>query len=466
MIRKTMTLLTLASLLASCGPDFAVPGAKKNPSAGGAATDLSKLSQFGKATASDITVGPDGTIHAVFIEEHTTHHRQQLFYRASTDDGATWSDPENLSDFEREDSVGTINIEVDGEGRVYAVGWYAAGNSWSGAYANFGNSDLHNGTLVYRVLDGAGWSDPVIIGEQDQSYSWFTSVDPTGKVHVLWVENMVPEETLPSASRIVQSSLEGASLGERQVRWEPKGTQQYGMTYLDRYQDLRGYVDAEGLPHWIASRRTAADTSGARTFIYSNGEKETELFLESRFGGANFLIYPPNLIVDANGGEHIITLDLGADKPAVIDIPLAKGARPTVVRETASADGTVMTFQAVAGPEGRAMAFVGLTESRDLSDDADLHLVTFDGVKWGKSVNLTGNGARAKASSTQTGLGSSISTSSVFLPRYGAGAFGPDGTSHLLIVNDEKGTFSSDRAAGLVSYGGSVTESNVFYLQP
>ena len=71
----------------------------------GARTATVKLSTFGLTQYRSIAAA-DGTLHALYTDAKTYGKPHYVYYRASTDDGTTWSVPKNLSDNESGAGVG------------------------------------------------------------------------------------------------------------------------------------------------------------------------------------------------------------------------------------------------------------------------------------------------------------------------------------------------------------------------
>lgn len=63
----------------------------------GKGMDGVKLSQHDLEIGSpSVAVGPDGSIHAAFVEKHTTTHAYAAYHRSSSDGGQTWTEAKNL----------------------------------------------------------------------------------------------------------------------------------------------------------------------------------------------------------------------------------------------------------------------------------------------------------------------------------------------------------------------------------
>jgi hypothetical protein len=453
--RRSLALAPVAVLttwLAAC--DVPPQPNPQVPDAGPA--ELNKLSEHGATAVSDIVRAPDGTLHALYLEEHSTHHRHQVYHRASTDGGRSWSTIQNLTEDAPEARAGMVRLAVDGQGRVYAFYWLHP--SWASAAAgvNIGGSELEKGTLTYKVFEGGGWSDAMVVGRENQTYSWFPATDPTGQLHVLWVENSTDGQYDFKAGRIMQASVNGGAVADAQqlheaslVPYSP-GSE---VVYQDSFQGLRGYVDATGTAHWIASRKPHDGIAEKREIVYSAGDEPTALFPESRFDGVYlFLRQPPQLIRDAKGQDHVLLIDGGGERPAVKDFAVPGGQVAAVLSQATDPKGRVLSFQATAGADGKALAFVGLNDTGATGAE-DMFLVRFDGRQWGAPSNVTQNEARAARQNRVTG--DTVLALTRFVPRFGAGILGPDGKASLVLVNDELTSMK----------GGTASEAHAYYVQ-
>jgi hypothetical protein len=454
-MRPTRRLLTVlpfvlgTALLAACNlPDVPTPDA--------APAEMTKLSEHGASAASDIAVAPDGTLHALYLEEHSVHHRYQVYHRASTDGGKSWTEIRNLTEDEPERRAGMVRLAVDGQGQVYAFYWLHP--TWASAAAgvNIGGSELEKGTLTYKVFNGGGWSDAVVVGQADRTYSWFPSVDSNGQLHVLWVEDSLEAKFQYHAGRIKQASVTGGAVGgERQLYEAPLVPFSPGseVIYQDSFQGLRGYVDAAGTAHWIASRKDHAEPTEKRQIVYSAGGEPAPVFSESRFNGVYFFLrQPPQLFADALGKDHLLLIDRAGERPAVKDFSLPEAEVTAIVSQATEAKGQVLSFQASAGSAGKAMAFVGLTET-GATNAEDMYLVRFDGQAWGQPNNLTQNEARAARQNRVAG--DKVFAVTRYIPRFGAGVLGADGKANMLLINEEVTSLG----------GGQASDAHTFFAQ-
>jgi hypothetical protein len=458
--------IVIALALPACGPNATTPGA-----GGGGGTPpagLTKVSELGQAAYADLAVGADGVLHAIYREEHPTSHRHQIYYRASTDGGATWSAPLNLGESDPVRHVGFLRAAVDGDGRVYAVWW--AGKTASGAVSNVGGSMLEEGTLVYRVLEGGAWSPMVQVGEADGTYSWFPSVDPAGRLHLVWLEDAA-EGSEESASIVRRAAVVGEAVEPPETVFEAPAVPHRSAASLvvrDRYEAMRGFVDADGKAHWTAVKRFANDQPSAPSLVHFDGARERELVPLAEIQGPAALQYPPQLLRDARGRDHVVYVDPAGERPRLLDQVLTGGDTVAIVRPTTGAGGQIAGFQAIAGPAGKALAFVALKDEQAAAA-FDMHLVAFDGAAWGGSTNLTGNAARQGGGSNTTGLGGSVGALVQYAPRFATGAFGPDGRANVLLVNDERTSFqreATDAWGESTAFGGQAVDSWVFYVKP
>ena len=454
--------LGLAALaVAACAPATPAAGG-----ATGASTNLTRLSTNKQATYADLAIAVDGTYHAVFRDVNPSSKRHQLYYRASKDAGATWSEPLNLSDAERDREVGFTRLVIDGAGRVYALWWHAL--SREAAASNVAGAATDPGTLVYRVLDGGAWSPTVPIGKEQGTYAWFPALDAAGRVTAVWVEGLPDAGATDQASRVMQASLTGATLGARvEIRRGQAVPHQDSPSLLqyDRYEALRGYVDAAGKAHWSAMKIPAAGTASDRVLVTWDGAQETELGRMDRYGKVALVQHPPQLFVDAAGREHVAVLDLAGDKPALVDRPVGTSDAPTPIRAAQGVGGSVEGFQLSVASAGRAAAFVALREAAS-DKAADLYVVTFDGKQWQPPVNLTGNAARESSAVATTAPGTALASLTRYVPRFGAGAFATDGKLRVLMVNAEYTMFGDySTNANRVSMTGASDDAFLYFAK-
>lgn len=438
-----------------------------NPSlvdASGKPLDLAKLSQFDTAKWSSMAIGADGTLHAVFTETPKGGHAG-VYYRASTNGGATWSAPVNLMDADRSHDAGVARLVVDGAGRVYALWKVMPDGSGPGSDSLSGGAQ--GAPLRLRVLNGGTWSDPVQVDANKQVRSWFATVDPAGQVHVVWSENLVADTGYQTifAARVMQTQLTGTTVAaaKQLIQATPSNADaRPDLWYLASYLGLRGYVDAQGTAHFSAYKiEPRGDEQDANEIVW-NGTAESPQF---RYG--DYAIFtgpyynPPELVRDDAGTEHLLVQDAHGDRKGVLDFAVGSKT-PTVVRQAKDATGDVKTMQVIAGPQGRLAALVTL---RDASkSDYDLFVSRYDGGRWNEGVNVTNNAVRG----TFKTFKDSTQVSTTYEPSFGAGAFGAGGQLNLVLVNDERASISTNEATvygDTYKQGAIVANPNVYFVK-
>jgi len=122
-----------------------------------------------------------GNIHAVYCYRWNPSpiDSSEVFHVFSTDNGLTWSEPENVS---RTDSFISVepNLAIDSHDRLHCV--------WKQYYDDTSTISVDY-DLYYAQNDGSGWTDAVNISNQhlgaDACYSSMV-VDSRDYVHVVW----------------------------------------------------------------------------------------------------------------------------------------------------------------------------------------------------------------------------------------------------------------------------------------
>ncbi|MFP5503749.1 MAG: sialidase family protein, partial [Candidatus Sericytochromatia bacterium] len=279
-----VTLLLLGAL-AFAGCDEVVPNLPQTPD-GGAVQDgdgrpltFPQLSSQKEAQFASMVVGADGTLHAIYQDKNQQHFRPQVYHRASTDGGATWSEEINLLEDDPTSQAGFVRAAVDGQGRVYAF--------WK-TYKGFDIVEASGGsvgTVAYRALVNGQWSPITTVGTIDQVMGWFADTAPDGTLHLVWSETMPREGGgfTPDwqAGRIKQATLSGATVGEARVVFEapPQRVGESPVVNYDGYRGLEGYVDAAGTAHFVALKTVTTAEVGAPSdlvdVVHFDGANET-----------------------------------------------------------------------------------------------------------------------------------------------------------------------------------------------
>jgi hypothetical protein len=377
--------------------------------------------------AADVALTPDNALHAVYSERNQATGAFLLYHRVSRDGGANWSDRTDLSGFDRETGAGYHRLLVDGAGRLYVVWKRLRGIDRL-------NGDA-KGTLTYRVLEGGAgaWSKPVTVGGADHAFGWFATVDPAGRAHLVWIEDvMTASDYWPGAAAamlFLRSELSGATASPPAKVWNDRPAVANGMIAVDCYRAPRGYVDAGGGVRLVAEKVPCKDYNNPLVVLI-DGRSERPLFKASRFGPGNsssthFGDGPVELFRDAAGREHAVVLDLKSPRPALVDLVVGSDEEPTVIRGVAEPRGEVRGFNLVQGRDGRVALLMRMRD-RDADVVTDLWLTRHDGKGWSAPENLTRNDPK-----TGRGFGRGAEIS---IPVWADGTFDGAGRLNLAVV--------------------------------
>jgi hypothetical protein len=116
-----------------------------------------------------IAVDSNNHLHVVWYDD--TPGNKEIFYKQSTDGGATWSAPKRLTwnSGESEDPI----IAIDSNNHIYVV-WH---NSVSGNYEIFYKKSTDS---------GANWSTKRLTWNSGYSYDPAITIDSNNHIHVVW----------------------------------------------------------------------------------------------------------------------------------------------------------------------------------------------------------------------------------------------------------------------------------------
>lgn len=454
-----------------------------------------KLSQYDKAQYCDLCVGADGTIHAVYNESPVNGKPNYLYYRASTDGGATWSEAKNLSDDESGDAASYARIIADGKGRVYAVWKSLKPANWLD-----GPGGAAVGKLYFRCLENGTWSSAKQIGDEKlHMFSWFVAPGPAGAIHVVWSQagrnnGASAADMSYYANLTCHARLDGDRLTDQkdlitpkhiltQAEQEALRAQGKNFTYEETVPrqeglwNLRGYVDAQGVAHFIAEdygiKSGPSDQQTGSRIVHWDGKQLTPVYEFEKHRTYNNFNNPPFLLVDAQGKEHVLRAPEKAEKAAIRDYAIGQGKLIDPVEAIAvkTGQGIISPWQISQLPGGRMAVMATLSEKGGYSaDDAELY-VTFSegGGKWSEPIRVTNVSTQGKFNYKETGAGT-ISTSATYRPIFSAIAMCKDGRPGILMVNNESTLFSVGTAAVtgsgrgvLATSGGRVDSPQVFF---
>ncbi|MFN3432488.1 MAG: sialidase family protein, partial [Candidatus Sericytochromatia bacterium] len=402
-----------------------------------------------------------GTMHLLFLDI-PKGGKPTVFHRTSTDNGATWGTAQRLG--QRDHAAGMPRVAIDGQGRVYAI-WKDMsenGGNWMTAHDH---DSLRGGSyarlLVGAVLTNGTWSDPFPISEAHFAQSWFPSVDPTGKLHVVWTEQIKAPTGYQTQepARVMQATLSGATVEGRKALYtaRPDEPDTYDGTvwHYERLDGIRGYVDAQGAARWVTTRTPSQGEGGDPMVVHWDGTKHVPLFKRDAYGVGNTYHNPPELVVDAAGQAHVIVEDIVGERKGVLDFTVGNPT-PTPIRQVPEASGSLQTFQLARGPGGQLAAMMSMEDRADANTEFELFVSRYENGQWTPGVNITHNAQRGayKEFGTRT---DGVQTSSVFEPIFASGAFDAQGKLNVAMVNMER-IYTNFASTGTV--GGSATTVN------
>ena len=443
-----------------------------------------KISNYDKDIFSpQIGCASDGTIHVAFVERmEAAPYTYFVFHRQSSDGGATWSELKNLSEDMPGINIGTCQLCIDGQDRVFVI-WR------TGLKQDFNVSNTPAGVaqsnLVYRMLDHGKWTKilpvhpPGSAETQDNgSISYSACTDAAGHVQVIY--NTIPDRfDVPKymvvhgqyaqhcpgvqAGLVWQATLDGAAGEPKQlfcVNFHMKpGQGEYGRC-CDGVNAIDAYADATGTPHFIAQYfgEDHRSDAPAEISLFEEGKVTPVLKLPQTW---KFDMNPTKLLVDATGKKHIIAYE-GGEHPSVRDYVVGSNDEPTTLISAKAPKGTIAGFQAFQAAGGKMIVLMQtLDEGRD--DQGDSWVTTSDGGAWSQPICITNNAGREKWFSKDTGVLSGVSGGSRFGPRPGAAAIDKEGHVVVAVINAEVGSYGMSRGGVVYSSGTTATPRLCFY---
>ena len=470
-------LMGLVIPLTGCGKE---KGSTSSGSSGasasassGAPGEMVKLSKYKMSEYCDLAATPNGTLHAIFNDSPDYSKPTYVYYRSSTDGGATWSDAKNLSDDESGHVATFCRLVADGKGRVYAIWKYLERASLiDGPGGNEG------GVFVYRCLDAGNWSKTISLNKSpDWGYSFFAAVDPKGTAHVVWSQ-ISPDVAASKfhagasasiADLVQQVALDGPALGtprglvvpeplKTEAQWKAQGVPYPSYEQLtpkaEGIYNLRGYVDAAGTAHFIGERPKP------QSLVYFDGKALKTVYTYIPYASGNTFNNPATLLVDASGVDHVIRSPEKAETPCVRDYLVGdKLEEPTdVVTIKDAGKGAIFNWQVAQGPKGKMAVLVSLSQTAKASpEDVELYVSYSDGKgKWTEPQVITNNVAAQKF--TSSAIGSQYTT---YNPRFSALIWDANGRPCVIMVNNAY-TNTGLNTVGVTSSGRAVTGSSGF----
>lgn len=467
--------LVAIAILAGCDKsNSSAAGAGGAPATTSKPAELVELSQFGMANGCALAVGADGTIHVIFSDGKEYGKPAFLYYRASTDNGATWSAPITISDDESVLSAGHCRIFVDGSGRVYAIWKYTGLNELLE-----GPNGPANGVLAYRVLDGGAWSKPRVFGDvHEPMTSWFAAMGSDGKVSIVYsrADDAVDWQgrglTAKNANNLDQLTLDGAAepkvthiqiarhvMTEAEQQAAKKAKHDY--TYQDTVPrddglwNLNGYIGDDGRPRFLAEKYPLGGQQ--QSILRYDGNKFALYYEYKKHLGYNSFKCPPALLRGGDGKEHVIRKPEVGENEVIRDYVVENGLpgskTDVITNNSPKAEIDGWWTSPLDGGGIAAMASV----SPDAFGPTDLYVAIFDGHgNWGKSLNVTDNDGRAtffaKAGMTQ---------STSYRPTFAAAATLKGGGIGVIMLNAKK-IISGLDTVGVTSSGRAVTGTSSY----
>ncbi|MGN6370229.1 MAG: hypothetical protein ACTHN5_18385 [Phycisphaerae bacterium] len=444
-----------------------------------------KLSKYDADMRSpQIAVASDGTIHVAYIERmYASPYTFFVFHRSSSDGGKTWSETKNLSEDMPGFNVGTCQLCIDGQDRVFVIWRTGLKEGFSTLTTPAG---LAQNNLVYRMLDHGKWTKILPVHppgssqtQDDGSISFSACTDAAGHVEVIY--NTIPDRFDPEKYAVVsgkyvqhcpgvepglvwQVTLDGSAGKPKQLfclNFRENAAKGKYAKSCDGVNALDLCAGADGGPQFIAQvydeNHRAEENAEIDLFDGGKGTKVLTLPPTWKFNAS-----PPRLLVDAKGKKHIVALYDAGEHPSVRDYVIGSDDEPATLISAKPPKGTVAGFQAFQSAGGKMVVLVQLYD-QGMDDRGDTFVTTSDGGAWSEPICITNNAGREKWWSKNTGALSGVAGGSRFGPRPGAAAI--DKTGHLVIalINAETGSFGVSAGGVVYTSGSSSTPRLYFY---
>ena len=426
-------------------------------SADGAPAAMVKLSTFGQAQYCSIATGPDGTLHAIFTDAKKYGSPHYVYYRASADGGATWSEPKNLSDDESGLGTSWCQVKVDAAGRVYAI-WKIVDET-TALDGPGGNS---GGSIAFRCLDGGTWSKAQVFGDDHhEAVAWCAMNAPDGKVRVLYTQlqaDIADHDRKVNggisgnvANDLAMLTLDGGNAPARTpiLTAKPLPTKaeidaahlvgkdfSYDDSHIKRdgLWNLRGYLAEDGRPHFIAEKYQATSQE-PKTIVRYDGQKLATFYEYKNASVGNTFSEPPAFFRAADGKEHFVRKPEASENEVIRDSVVDNGT-PGDKTDVIAINGDrvkIFHWQSNALADGRIAAMAALSPKGMYDDGDDFYVAIGDGHgKWSAPVNVTDNDARSKFFAK-----AAVSQSSSYQPEYAEATALKSGDVGVVMVNTE-----------------------------
>ena len=399
-----------------------------------------KISQFEKAGFCDLLIDKSGIYHAVFQEQPDYNKPRFIYYSSSTNKGVTWSKPITLSNDNTGNGAGYPRIVQDGAGRIYSI-WKRYGDTKS-AYPVAdvileGPGGYTYGTIYFKVLANGSWSNQVaLIDEEEKQLSWVPTITPSGELRIIWSQANPFSSNMRSwyyADYIRGAALNGTAVSAISNLSEPiKPAYEGGYpAQKNGAQNLDGYVDKNNKLHLIYEWAP----EDLREIKYFDGSKTRVVYRYPKYKDGNTFNYPPKLLVDENGNDHLVFLPSPAtlESEQVWDINLT--TNQTNVLTAIQQNGVRITgLQASQGPDGQMAVTI---EVYGATGNTEAFGMYYNKGAW-KNVALTNNASKEKFFTKDfIGLGgylTNISTLTKYNSQFGSVAYDGEGKKKMLMT--------------------------------
>ncbi len=421
-----------------------------------------------------IAVGPDGTIHVAFCEaQSVAPYAYFVYYRSSSDHGATWTEAKNLSEGLPDTGISRCQVLVDSKNRAYVI-WRSDFQPGTMAqteqeYRVAGNR--YN--LVYRTLDGGRWSTLVPIShpctpakQDDGMATWFAGVDPNGVVHAAWNVSQFPyhpewfngQPTYDGRSLIYAATLDGATSSKpREVYRCPVKTVTFNAAFqkTDDFDVINGYFDASNQPHFITTVADSEIRKEGTPLALVEAGRQTPAF-ELPGPESQVWLNRPTLLLDAKGRQHVIAFYNGGETPAIKDFALGTNDEPAVIRAAKDVSGKIEGYQAFGASGGEMIAIMQINDTGE-KGESETFISMSDGGPWSKPVCVTNNKGRQKFQSVTTSGQSYVAQQTRHYPGECAATIDANGHIILLLI-DREVTMTVSNALGVNIAGGDTAK--------
>jgi len=144
-------------------------------------TEAKNISKTGTATDSVIAVTPDQSIHVVWQNKTQQADPCDILYTRSTDNGATWSTPENVSNTPKHASEPAIAVDDEGD----------VGVCWLDS-----RSGDHRPDIFYSRKSNGAWTHPLNVSDSPRMSGYpGIAFGTKNMVFISWADNSRKEKS-------------------------------------------------------------------------------------------------------------------------------------------------------------------------------------------------------------------------------------------------------------------------------